>query len=443
MKKQHLQVIIIGGGIGGLCLAQGLKKAGIGFEIYERNRDNDSWLEGYRINIHSVGSHALHQCLPPELWQAFLAGVGDSHEDLGFLTEQLAELVVVDADWRVGYTQDPARLEYAAGRKMLRYILQSGLQEYTTFGKTFLRYEQLPNGQVKAIFEDGSYTVGDVLIGADGANSRVRQQLLPHAQRVSTDAVAAAGKLMLTPATRKWLPQALATRMNVVMPLDKYFFFNAVFDHSQKNTHSADQVRTAAVNAGIDPERFFSSSEDYILWSFIANKREFATNFDESYTNVVGTVLDKIEDWHPALQRVIRESEPSSVSIFPLKTMRPYKNWQATNVTILGDAAHNMPPVYGMGANMALHDALILYRKLTSVAAGESELADALCSYQEKMLKDGFKALKASVDYTRQASGYNRLQRFFSRFWFRLCTAFEPLKKKSFASRWDDLITVA
>lgn len=432
MKK----VLIIGGGIGGLCLAHGLKKAGIPFEIFERNRDNDSWLEGYRINISPVGSQALHECLPPALWEAFLAGAGDPHEDLGFMTEQLEELVVADAGLRVGYTEDPTRLEYAAGRKTLRYILQAGLEDDIRYDKAFVRYEQMPDGQVRAFFEDGATATGDLLVGADGANSRVRQQLLPWAQRVDTDAVATAGKLRLTDQTRRWLPAVLAGRMNVIMPPDRYFFFNAVFDHRQKNTASAAGVRDAARNAGIDPTRFLDSSEDYVLWSFIAHKDEFP----REVRNIQVTVQHKIAGWHPDLKRMVQESDPESLSIFPLKTMRPFKNWRPTNVTILGDAAHNMPPVYGMGANMALHDALILCRQLHRVTSRQTDLATALHDYQARMLKDGFTALRASVARTRQASGSNYLQRRFARAWFRLCGRFKTLKNMSFGPRWEALV---
>ena len=439
MQHQPIKVLIIGGGIGGLTLAQGLAKSSISFEIFERNRDNDSWLEGYRINVAAIGSHALHECLPPELWQAFLAGAGDPHESLCFMTEQLKDLLILDSAMRVGYTTDPAKQEYAASRKTLRYILQSGLDDRIHYNKAFVRYEHLPGGKVRALFEDGTTATGDVLIGADGANSKVRQQLLPKAERITTDAVATAGKLLLTEATRKWLPDALATRMNVIMPVKKYFFFNAVFDHAESHRHQPDAIRTAALNAGIDPQKFFASSEDYILWSLIANKREFRKELEDPNPDIASSVLDKIKDWHPDFKRLIRESEPASLSVFPLKAMRPFENWTPSNVTILGDAAHNMPPVYGMGANMALNDALILCRQLRQVANGESQLAPALYEFQEKMLKEGFKALKASVALTRRASGSNMIQRWFSRQFFRLCTAVGPIKKLCFKPRFPSL----
>ena len=57
--------MIIGGGIGGLCLAQGLRRAGIDVTVYERTLTRTDWLQGYRIHINPHGSRALHDCLDP------------------------------------------------------------------------------------------------------------------------------------------------------------------------------------------------------------------------------------------------------------------------------------------------------------------------------------------------------------------------------------------
>jgi 2-polyprenyl-6-methoxyphenol hydroxylase-like FAD-dependent oxidoreductase len=436
MKTKNLKVLIIGGGIGGLCLAQGLKKAGINFVIFERNKDNNSWLEGYRLNINPIGSAALYQCLPPHLWNAFLAGVADPKEGIGFMTEKLKELIFIDEAMMVGYSHDPSKNLYAAGRKTLRYVLQAGLENEIIYGKDFERYEQLPDGKVKAIFDDGSYTIGDVLIGADGANSKVRQQLLPNAKRVTTDAVAVGGKTMLNNDSRKWLAEVFTSRMNVIMPLKKYFFFTAAFDHEIKNSLSSDEIKKTAIKAGIDPDKFFDNDENYILWAFITHKNEFEQGLKNPGADVLNLVLNKIEAWHPDIKKLIKEANHQSVALIPLKVMLPIKNWKVTNVTILGDAVHNMPPLYGMGANMALHDAVILSAQLNRSANGECSLSEALHLYQEKMLKDGFKALNTSMTYTKQAISNNILQRIISRAWFKLCAAIPFFKKMSFGARW-------
>lgn len=65
MKTNSLQVIIIGAGTGGLCLAHGLKRAGIGVRVYERDRTRRDGLHGYRVGISPAGSQALKSCLPP------------------------------------------------------------------------------------------------------------------------------------------------------------------------------------------------------------------------------------------------------------------------------------------------------------------------------------------------------------------------------------------
>ena len=67
----NLEVMIIGGGIGGLCLAQGLRRAGIDVTVYERTQARTDWLQGYRIHINPDGSRALSNSLPPTVWRRF------------------------------------------------------------------------------------------------------------------------------------------------------------------------------------------------------------------------------------------------------------------------------------------------------------------------------------------------------------------------------------
>jgi 2-polyprenyl-6-methoxyphenol hydroxylase-like FAD-dependent oxidoreductase len=68
---EPFQVVIIGGGIGGLTLAQGLKRAGVSAAVYERDRTLTDRLQGYRVHIGPTGSLALHQSLPPHLFEVF------------------------------------------------------------------------------------------------------------------------------------------------------------------------------------------------------------------------------------------------------------------------------------------------------------------------------------------------------------------------------------
>ena len=61
--SEPFYVVIIGGGIGGLTLAQGLKRAGVSAAVYERDRTLTNRLQAYRVHIGPTGGLALHQSI--------------------------------------------------------------------------------------------------------------------------------------------------------------------------------------------------------------------------------------------------------------------------------------------------------------------------------------------------------------------------------------------
>ncbi|MDT7552112.1 MAG: hypothetical protein QOI16_648, partial [Pseudonocardiales bacterium] len=173
MADPPLRVMIIGGGIGGLTLGHALAAAdGVEVQIYERNRAAADWLDGYRININPHGSRALHQCLPPPLWEAFVATSTTPPGGITFRTEQLRELFTITRDDMTGGSPDPADGQYGVSRIVLRNLLLTGLDDHVRFGAEFERYSVATDGTVTAHFADGSTATADVLVGADGANSR-------------------------------------------------------------------------------------------------------------------------------------------------------------------------------------------------------------------------------------------------------------------------------
>jgi hypothetical protein len=192
-------VLIIGGGIGGLCLAQGLQKAGISRAVYEREHSVADRLQGYRVHISPTGSRALHECLPPRLFDAFARTCGTGNGGAHFYTERMGTLMTVEAG-DIAYA-DPITCHRSASRITFRQVLMSGL-ENLHFGKAFMRYET-DGGRVVAHFEDGSWAEGDVLVAADGGGSRVRRQFLPEVERVDTGVVAIGAKIFLDEAREK------------------------------------------------------------------------------------------------------------------------------------------------------------------------------------------------------------------------------------------------
>src|SRR5437667_12850902 len=78
MPQSSFRVLVIGAGLGGLCLAQGLRKAGVDVGVYERDTGLAVRTQGHRIHIDSRGEQALRECLPPSLYELFLATRGQS-----------------------------------------------------------------------------------------------------------------------------------------------------------------------------------------------------------------------------------------------------------------------------------------------------------------------------------------------------------------------------
>jgi salicylate hydroxylase len=191
--SKPFHVLIIGGGIGGLTLAQGLKRAGVSAAVYERDRTLTDRLQGYRVHISPTGGLALHECLPPHLFEIFDRTCGAPTSAVRFFTEQMRLLLEFDED--LVASTDPVARHRSASRITLRQVLLAELDN-VHFGKTFERYKE-HDGRIVAYFEDGTSAEGDVLVAADGGGSRVRQQFLPNTQRVDTGVVGVAGKIFL------------------------------------------------------------------------------------------------------------------------------------------------------------------------------------------------------------------------------------------------------
>jgi 2-polyprenyl-6-methoxyphenol hydroxylase-like FAD-dependent oxidoreductase len=417
MTRQNLDVAIIGGGIGGLCLAQGLRRAGIRVTVYERTHARTDWLQGYRIHINPHGSRALHDCLPPAAWQRFLDSVSLSGGGFGFTTERLDDLLRF-AGSEILPDPDPADSHYGVSRISLRAVLLSDLDDVVRLGKTFDRYETSPDGKVIAYFSDGTSAIADVLVGADGANSVVRQQLLPHAERIDTGILAIAGKHRLDGAE---LPRTLREDANMVIPADSGFLFTAVWEPDRK----ALVEQTAPASFLLD------NTTAYTFWAYADAASRFpATSDTLSGADLTEVVLSRTTDWAPALRELIGGSDPTTVNAIRVRSATPVDPWQTERVTLLGDAIHNMTPMGGIGANTALRDADLLRRQLITVASGDQELRPALGTYEDQMHDYGFDAVKRSLRNAQMAGSSSRLGRWAFRTVLRVVAGLPPLRRR-------------
>ena len=93
---------------------------------------------------------------------------------------------------------------------------------------------------------------------------------------------------------------------------------------------------------------------------------------------------------------LLEQCQPDRTFVLKMRYAKPIERWPTTNITLLGDAIHAMPPT-GSGANTALRDASPLTRSLISVANLGTPLYQALSDYESEMVRYGFNALQASL----------------------------------------------
>ncbi|MFI9325784.1 FAD-dependent oxidoreductase [Kitasatospora aureofaciens] len=378
-----MKVMVAGAGIGGLCLAHGLVQAGVDVRVYERERAAHSRYQGFRIGLNEHGLAALRECLPQRLHGLLAAVTGPMAGGRLVLDRHLHEIR------RLGAVDGGT----ATDRHVLRQLLLTGLSGHIEFGKTVTGYTERADGTVEARFGDGTTATGDLLVGADGIGSAVRRQLLPEAEIVTLPGNAVLGRTPLTERFAALVPGfgTIVHGPGIIMLLGRMEFRRP--------------PRLAV--AELAPDVLLPDTDNYLRWVVmlpVPHSRE-----PDGWPAVRDQLLTLLDDWHPDLLDLVRQSDVVNSSPLTVRCAKPVPHWGGTRrVTLLGDAIHPMPPSGGQGANTALRDAALLSRSLAAVQRDEAELPAAVAQYELRMLDYGFTAVTESLqhlpDFTPHAS---------------------------------------
>ncbi|KAK9243887.1 hypothetical protein V1506DRAFT_543106 [Lipomyces tetrasporus] len=381
------RVLIIGGGLGGLALAQGLRRAKIPFTVFERDSSPSFRPQGYRLRISPDGASALEDVLEPDLWQLFEQTCATTKLGLtrinaveGTLAENnVGSAPARDALRRSMGKNDNVKGPYTADRTVLRTLLMTGLEDNLSFGKQFERYDITANG-ITAFFEDGSCEYGTLLVGADGVRSPVRKQYLPDQVLVDTEGRCIYGKTPLTQELADKLPSQTMTLISDESPLSLLL----------------EPVRFAQ-----DPAQYFhgrlESIKDYVYWVLLSRKATFGPDdkelFGYSGEDAKQLSLKLTSHWKPPYRSVLECQDTEQSSILRISSAIPtMKPWApSAYVTLLGDAIHVMSPTAGAGANTALRDAAHLCRAIVGGASAET-----IGRYEAEMRSYGQVAIEGS-----------------------------------------------
>lgn len=419
-----LSVAVIGGGIGGLALAQGLRRADVDVAVYERDGTPTDRMQGYRVHINRAGSRALHACLPPHLFDAFVATAAapNPQAGIGMYDHRMRELIWFDAGDDA--TIDPVDSVKSVSRVTLRQVLLAGLDDVVHFEKTFTGYRVNPDTTVNAHFADGTTATADVLVGADGGNSAVRQQYLPDAARIDTGVAAIQGKVWLTDAIRAHLPARLADGPAAVFGPGGYGMFIAVHEFPPL---------AGNLTGILGPEA--ARQRDYLMWGLLARRAKFPADVNQlDETALLDLAAEHIAGWHTAVRDLVAASDPDTVLLTAIRTATEIGAWPASTVTMLGDAIHSMPPTAGVGANTALRDAQLLTANLSHAAGGRMPLLAAIADYETQMRHYGFSAVRASMaNLRRQQRTESPVGLTAMKLVFRLLNAIPAAKRRALA----------
>jgi len=296
---------------------------------------------------------------------------------------------------------------FSVDRLTLRKVLLRGIEESVHFGKQFLRYETNLQGKITAYFQDGTSVTGDLLVGADGGNSKVRQQFLPHAKRVKVGINTIGGKVPYNESTKPLLPPKLCPGMAQVFgPADSTFMFLATHSFTlPEGTQDEIQFKQE-----LDP----TETKPFLLCGVAARTEKWDVEEDDPRlhsTSVLNEMMkEKVKNWHPNFRQIVELVEPESLQWLTIQSSEPVDQWPTNiNITLLGDAIHSMTPYMGIGANTALEDAKDLTETLVLVKERKKDLFTALHEYETKMLKRGFSRVKWSRTVCRLCHAENWL----------------------------------
>jgi len=337
-----LRVGIIGAGIGGVTLARALKQRGIEARIFER-----------APMFGEVGAGV--QMTPNAVKVLSALGLEGQLKKIGFLPQAM-----VGRNWKTARELFRTPLKescptlygaefYHVHRADLHAALASDIAPgQATFGASCTGLIQHANTAV-AQFADGTEFEADLIVGADGVRSVIREQLW------GQEAANYTGHMC-------W--RALVNVDKHPLPFvspDSSFWMGPKGHVVTYYVKGGSMVNIVAVNE--------SPSWVEESWNAKSTQQEMLAGF---------------EGWHPNLIQLFKSTDPDAIFKWGLFDRDPMKTWSKGNATLLGDAAHPMLPFLSQGAAMAIEDGYVLAQSLAF--HGSRQLQQALRAYEVERL---------------------------------------------------------
>ena len=352
MLTQDTKVAIVGGGPGGLTLAKLLQDKGAHVQVYERDLNKNARQQGATLDLHE-GSGLL------AIEKAGLMDQFKKHYRPG-----AEKLRIVDEQARFFFDEHTETKDTSFGneyfrpeidRGSLRDIFIESLRSDTiVWNHQFVTMERQGAGWLLS-FKNGHTQYADLVIAADGANSKIRP-LINTIKPVYSGLAVIEGNIYNAASNAPKLNALTSGGKVFALGKNKSLILSAKGDGCLSFYTGTWETENWINECGID----FSNRQQVLEW------------FQQRFA-----------DWDPLWQELFEMDDvyfvPRPMYHYPLD-----QQWTAMdNATMIGDAAHRMPPYAGEGVNMAMLDAVELSECLCS--RNFPNLQAAIASYEKQM----------------------------------------------------------
>jgi 2-polyprenyl-6-methoxyphenol hydroxylase-like FAD-dependent oxidoreductase len=346
MPSAHApRIAVVGAGLGGLACARVLQLHGRPVTVFEREASAGARSQGGSLDIHAgTGQAALRAA---DLLDRFRALARPESQEWRLLDPATAAVLPF-----AGPAHDDDSPEIDRGQ--LRGLLLESLAEGTVrWDHAVTGVMPLGDGTWRLLFDDGSTEEADLVVGADGAWSRVRPVLSDATPRYSGVTFVEAGFDDCD--TRHPALAGIVGDGTMLVSTGSRALL------AQRNSNGHIRVYVA-----------FRAPQDWQVAAGVA--------LDDTAA-VRAHLLRMFEGWDERLLHLVRHNDGGFVNrpVFVLPVPHTWEH--VPGVTLLGDAAHLMPPV-GLGANLAMLDGADLAHALIA----ESTVDDAVRAYESRML---------------------------------------------------------
>lgn len=336
-NKGFPHIAIVGGGIGGAALAVACLHRGIPFTLYERDPSFDSRSQGYGLTLQQA-SKAIEGLGLFELDQGVISTRHLVHNPEGELIGEWGM-----RKWlKTNEKSTPKRTNVHIARQALRLAILEQLQNRANvkWNHQLVGFKENTNGSVQLNFQvhgDQIQTTADLLVGADGIRSAVRNGLIPEQK-----------------SPLRYLGCIVILGICPLSALDGHELLDSATVFQTANGHERIYI--------------MPYSKDAVMWqlSFPLSEME-AKKLSSKGPKALKEEGCRRTQWHKPIPQIMAATDLQAISGYPVydrALLSPDYLTSGGPVTILGDAAHPMSPFKGQGANQALLDALSLAREI-------------------------------------------------------------------------------